>query len=56
MALTPLELLPEPLSPEAQPIINSPFYPPQYHWPLNSDTKAFAPPANGRRLARTTQP
>ena len=56
MALTPLELLPEPLSPEAQPIINSPFYPPQYHWPLNSDTKAFAPPANGRRSAQNMPP
>ena len=56
MALTPPELLPEPLSPEAQPIINSPFYPPQYHWPLNSDTKAFAPAANGRRSAQNMPP
>ena len=56
MALTLPELLPEPLSPEAQPIINSPFYPPQYHWPLNSDTKAIAPAANGRRSAQNMPP
>ena len=56
MALTPTEFLPEPLSPEAQPIINSPFYPPQYHWPLNSDTKAFAPAVNGRRSAQNMPP
>ena len=31
MALTPPTRLPEPVNPEAQPIINSPFYPPQYH-------------------------
>ena len=56
MVLTPPELLTEPLSPEAQPIINSPFYSPQYHWPLNSDTKAFAPAAKGRRSAQNMPP
>ena len=56
MVLTPSKLLPKPLSPEHQPIINSPFYPPQYHWPLNSETKAFAPASNGRRSAQNMPP
>ena len=56
MVLTPPTNLPEPVNPEAQPIINSPFYAPQYHWPLNSDTKAFAPAANGRRSAQNMPP
>ena len=51
MTQTLQKILPEPVSPEEQPIINSPFYPPHYHWPLNSDTKAFAPVARGRRTA-----
>ena len=56
MVLTPPTNLPEPVNPEAQPIINSPFYTPQYHWPLNSDTKAIAPAANGRRSAQNMPP
>ena len=56
MVLTPPKLLPKPLSPEDQPIINSPFYPPQYHWPLNGETKAFAPATNGRRSAQNMPP
>ena len=56
MTLVSPKILLEPVSPEEQPIINSPFYPPQYHWPLNSDTKAFAPVATGRRTAQNMPP
>ena len=56
MAPTPQRPLPKPVSPEEQPIINSPFYLPEYHWPLNSDTKAFAPAACGRRTAQNMPP
>ena len=49
-------LLPEPQDPEKQPIINSPFHPPQYHWQLNSDTMAFAPAAPGRRISQNMPP
>ena len=56
MAQVDPNLLAKPLTPEEQPIINSPFYPPEYHWPLNSDTKAFAPVAPGRRTAQNMPP
>ena len=56
MAPTPQRPLPKPVSPEEQPIINSPFYLPEYHWPLNSDTKAFAPAVDGRRMAQNMPP
>ena len=56
MTLASKNLLPIPFSPEEQPIINSPFFPPQYHWPLNSDTKAFAPAVDGRRIAQNMPP
>ena len=52
---TPPEL-PPPTDPVEQPIINSPFHPPEYHWPLNSDTKAFAPVASGRRTSQNIPP
>ena len=52
---TPPEL-PRPTDPVEQPIINSPFHPPEYHWPLNSDTKAFAPVAPGRRTSQNIPP
>ena len=56
MVLTPPTNLPEPVNPETQPIINSPFYSPQYHWQLNSDTKAIPPAAEGRRSAQNMPP
>ena len=56
MAQAHQNLLPTTLTPEEQPIINSPFYPPDYHWPLNSNTKAFAPVAPGRRTAQNMPP
>ena len=56
MAPTPQRPLPKPVSPEEQPIINSPFYLPEYHWPLNSATKAFAPAVDGRRMAQNMPP
>ena len=56
MAQAHQNLLPTILTPEEQPIINSPFYPPDYHWPLNSNTKAFAPVAPGRRTAQNMPP
>ena len=34
-------LLPRPTDPVSQPIINSPYHPPQYHWNLDSSTKAW---------------
>ena len=48
--------LPEPASPEREPIINSPYRPPDWHWQLNSDVKAFAPARSGRRLAQYIPP
>ena len=56
MAQADLNILPEPRTPEEQPIINSPFHPPECHWPLNSDTKAFAPAVDGRRMAQNMPP
>ena len=56
MLQIPTPDLPRPTDPVEQPIINSPFHPPEYHWPLNSDTKAFPPAAPGRRTSQNIPP
>lgn len=49
-------LLPRPTDPVSQPIINSPFHPPQYHWNLDSSTKAWPPALDGRRESQNIPP
>ena len=49
-------LLPRPNDPVSQSIINSPFHPPEYHWNVDSSTKAYAPAEDGRRQAQNIPP
>lgn len=49
-------LLPRPTNPVSHPIINSPFHPPEYHWNLDSSTKAYAPALDGRRESQNIPP
>ena len=49
--------LPKPVSPAKEPIINSPYRQPDWHWQLNSATKAICNSAlPGRRLAQYIPP
>ena len=52
---TPPEL-PRPTDPVEQPIINSPFHPPQYHWDLNTSAKALDHVLDGRRPSQDIPP
>ena len=52
---TPPEL-PRPTDPVEQPIINSPFHPPQYHWDLDTSAKALDHVLDGRRSSQDIPP
>ena len=52
---TPPEL-PRPTDPVEQPIINSPFHPPQYHWDLDTSAKALPNSLPGRRISQDIPP
>ena len=48
--------LPKPVNPEVEPIINSPYREPEWHWQLNSQAKAISPALPGRRIAQDVSP
>ena len=48
--------LPRPTDPVEQPIINSPFHFPQYHWDLDTSAKALDHVLDGRRLSQDIPP
>ena len=48
--------LPKPVNPETEPIINSPYREPEWHWQLNSQAKAISPALPGRRIAQDVSP
>lgn len=48
--------LPKPNSPEDEPVINSPYREPDWHWQLNSQAKAVSPALPGRRIAQNLSP
>ena len=48
--------LPRPTDPVEQPIINSPFHPPQYHWDLDTSAKAPDHVLDGRRSSQDIPP
>ena len=48
--------LPLPSDPDREPIINSPYGPPEWHWQLDSSTKAYAPALSGRRESQNIPP
>ena len=49
-------LLPRPTDAVRQPIINSPYYPPEYHWDLDYSAKAIDNVLDGRRLSQNIPP
>ena len=49
-------LLPRPTDPVSQPIINSPFHPPDYHWDLDTSAKALDHVLDGRRESQNIPP
>ena len=49
-------LLPRPTDPVQQPIINSPFHPPEYHWDLDTSAKALDQVLDGRRESQNIPP
>ena len=56
MLQTDLNKLPRPTNPVQQPIINSPFHPPQYHWDLDTSAKALDHVLDGRRPSQDIPP
>ena len=48
--------LPRPTDPVEQPIINSPFHPPQYYWDLDTSAKALDHVLDGRRPSQDIPP
>ena len=49
-------LLPRPTNPVSQPIINSPFHAPDYHWDLDTSAKALPHALCGRRESQNIPP
>ena len=49
-------LLPRPTDPVKQPIINSPYHPPEYHWDLDYSAKAIDNALDGRRISQNIPP
>ncbi len=49
-------LLPSPTDPVRQPIINSPYHPPEYHWDLDYSVKAIDNVLDGRRGSQNIPP
>ena len=49
-------LLPRPTNPVSQPIINSPFHEPDYHWDLDTSAKALNHVLDGRRESQNIPP
>ena len=49
-------LLPRPTNPVSQPIINSPFHEPDYHWDLDTSAKALNQLPDGRRESQNIPP
>ena len=45
-----------PADPRSQPIINSPYHAPDYHWQLDTQAKAIGPANSGRRQAQNVSP
>ena len=56
MTSTIADQLPQPSSPEDEPVINSPYREPDWHWQLNSQAKAVSPALPGRRIAQNLSP
>ena len=56
MTSTTRPLLPRPTDPISQPIINSPFHPPDYHWDLDTSAKALDHVLDGRRESQNIPP
>lgn len=56
MATETRQALPQPDDPNREPVINSPYGTPDWHWQLDSSTKAFAPALPGRREAQNIPP
>ena len=46
----------KPIDPKRQPIINNPYAPPDWHWPIDRSTHAFPPALEGRRRAQYIPP
>ena len=51
-----LSMLPRPTDPVSQPIINSPFHAPEYHWDLDTSAKALNHVLDGRRESQNIPP
>ena len=51
-----LPQLPQPTAPENEPVINSPYRQPEWHWQLNGQTRAVSPALAGRRRAQNLPP
>ena len=49
-------LLPRPTNPVSQPIINSPFHEPDYHWDLDTSAKVLNHVLDGRRESQNIPP
>ena len=49
-------LLPRPTDPVRQPIINSQYHPPEYHWDLDYSAKAIDNVLDGRRVSQNIPP
>ena len=49
-------LLPRPTDPVRQPIVNSPYHPPEYHWDLDYSAKALNNALDGRRSSQNIPP
>ena len=58
MAITTVSasLIPEPTHPDTEPIINSPYREPDWHWQLNYQAKAISPALLGRRISQNVSP
>ena len=50
MTIPTTPLLPRPKDPVRQPIINSPYHPPEYHWNLDYSAKAISDVLDGQRV------
>ena len=56
MTTSAIPLLPRPTDPVRQPMINSPYHPPEYHWDLDYSGKAIDNALDGRRVSQNIPP
>ena len=56
MATSASPLRPRPTDQVKQPIINSPYHPPEYHWDLDYSAKAINNVLDGRRVSQNSPP